>query len=216
MQVLSCCSTTLCTVTSRSSAPCGIGSGGSRRSGRTTFAAVKTSLLETHIDPSQNNCHDFMTVNNDRTPCAMQNVEGVEGCRNYTNKWAAKLESIHAGDEAMAGIHARASHPRTELVCLSALPSSCKRNRSIEIVSPSSARVELFGCSPLTWGGRTAGACSFCFMDCASCVNRSHFACRFAFTASALFCCSVYSCEHSSNSWGFTSMNSFMALYTMP
>jgi hypothetical protein len=31
-----------------------------------------------------------------------------------------------------------------------------------------------------------------------------------------LFCCSVYSCEHSSNNCGLTSMNNFIALYTMP
>lgn len=42
--------------------------------------------------------------------------------------------------------------------------------------------------------------------------NAAHFLSRIASRSAAVFCCSVYSWEQSSNSWGLISMNSFIAL----
>lgn len=72
----------------------------------------------------------------------------MKGLSRLQKRKRDELGSIHAGDEAMAGIHARASHPRTELVCLSALLSSCKRKRSIDIGSPSAVLIGLFDWLP--------------------------------------------------------------------
>lgn len=96
-------------------------------------------------------------------------------------------------------------------------PSSPSRNLSVPCASgsESSLRIGLLTLPPLPV---RAAAAPFVpvFMLSASWLSRSHFACRADLTASALFCCSVYSCEHSSKRPGFTSMNSFIALYTMP
>lgn len=51
---------------------------------------------------------------------------------------------------------------------------------------------------------------------CACSVRAFHLFSLVCSRASALFCCSVYSWEQSSKSWGLISMNSFIALYTIP
>lgn len=56
----------------------------------------------------------------------------------------------------------------------------------------------------------------FVFERWACSVNTFHLFSLVFSLASALFCCSVYSWEQSSNSCGLISMNNFMALYTIP
>lgn len=105
---------------------------------------------------------------------------------------------------------------RTLLRSLGAPVSSCILKESIRSCVSSVTASTSSICSGMSMTEDvTGGGAIPLFRSLASSEILSHRSSRAFSRCSALFCCSLYSWEHSSKSCGFISMNIFIALYTM-